>query len=270
MTNQFNRRDHQQVWLRVGDLTVAWPEAQRELAEYKAKQIAAAFDPDIFGTLTVSRLPDGKYHVHDGWTRASAVRIMWGDNATVPVVVIPADSAVRAAQVFDGINGDQRTKPSAMQRFQVRVTGQFPAECAVSSVVECLGLKVSMSQHDGAIRAVGSLLTIYRQFGEDGLRDVLVFLKDAWGLDSAAFDGHLLRGASLWLAQPGLIKTDRVAKKLAKKFTPGRLLSSAKAARETFGGSLPRSVAAIIQETYAPGTLMAAQQTQQLRLKDAA
>lgn len=49
MTKTLSSKEHTMKWLRVGDLTVAWPEAQRDLAEYKAKQIAAAFNPDLFG-----------------------------------------------------------------------------------------------------------------------------------------------------------------------------------------------------------------------------
>lgn len=93
-----------------------------------------------------------------------------------------------------------------------------------------------------------ALLSIYKQYGSDMLGDVLAFIKDTWGMDSAGFDAPLMRGVALFLAQPELIKPDRVAKKLARKFTPGRLLGAAKASREAFGGSMPRAVCAIIQE----------------------
>jgi hypothetical protein len=253
---QFNRKDHTLTWLRVGDLTVAWPEAQRGLAESKAKQIAEAFDPQLFGTLTVSPLSDGKYHVDDGWTRASAVRLIFGDNERVPCVVVQASTAAVAARIFYEMNGN-RSKPSAMERFMVGVTGEYLAECTVNETVESEGLKIEMANKDGSIRAVSALLSIYKQYGEDHLRDVLVFIKDTWGLDSSGFDANLLRGAALFLAQPDVAKTDRLAKKIARKFTPGRLLGAAKASREAFGGSMPRAVCAIVQEVYVPGGRMA-------------
>lgn len=248
----FSRRDHAMVWVRVGDLTVAWPDAQRDLAEYKAKAIAEAFDPSLFGTLTVSPLPGGKYHVDDGWTRTSAVRMIFGDNERVPCVVVPAGTAAAAARIFYEMNGN-RSKPSAMERFKVGVTGEYPDECAVNEIVECQGLKVELQHTDGCISAVAALLSIYRGYGEDGLRNVLVFIKDTWGQDCDGFNAHLMKGAALFLVQPEVVKTDRLAKKLARKFTPGRLLGAAKASREAFGGSMPRAVAAIIQEVYVPG-----------------
>lgn len=251
MTKTLSSKEHTMKWLRVGDLTVAWPEAQRDLAEYKAKQIAAAFNPDLFGTVTVSALSDGKYHVDDGWTRASAVRMKFGDNERIPCVVVTAGTAAESARVFYGMNGG-RSKPTALDMFKVGVTAGYEAECAVSDVVECAGLKVQNAQADGCIRAVYALLSIYKQYGSDMLGDVLVFIKDTWGMDSAGFDAPLMRGVALFLAQPELIKPDRVAKKLARKFTPGRLLGAAKASREAFGGSMPRAVCAIIQEVYAP------------------
>lgn len=252
MSRTFSRKDHTMTWLRAGDLTVAYSDAQRELADSKAKQIAESFDPDLFGTVTVSPLSGGKYHVDDGWTRVSAVRMQFGDNERVPCVVVAAHSASECAQIFYGMNGG-RAKPTAMDMFKVGVTAGRVAECAVSAVVECAGLRVHMAQADGCIRAVHALLTIYKQFGEDGLQDVLAFIKDIWGLDNAGFDAPLMRGVALFLAQPDLVKPDRVAKKIARKFTPGRLLGAAKASREAFGGSMSRAVSAIIQEVYAPG-----------------
>jgi hypothetical protein len=251
----FSRKDHTLTWIAVGDLTVAWPEAQRALSERKAKNIAESFSPDLFGTLTVSPVANGKYHVDDGWTRASAVRMLYGDNERVPCVIVPAGTAAAAARVFYEMNG-QRSKPTAMERFITGVTGNYNDECAVKEIVDCQGLSVELAQRDGAISAVGSLLSIYRQYGEDGLRDVLMFIKDTWGKDSAGFNGYLLRGVALFLAQPEVTKTDKLAKKVSRKFTPGRLLGAAKASREAFGGSMPRAVAAIIQEAYAPGKIM--------------
>jgi Family of unknown function (DUF6551) len=248
----FAKADHTLTWLRVGDLTVSWPEAQRALAEYKAEEIVRAFDPDVFGTLTVSKLPDGKYHVSDGWTRASAIRTMFGDNERVPCVVVPAASAARAAQIFTMINGG-RTKPSAMDMFKVGVTAGNAPECAVDDIVADMGLAVDMSQAEGTIRACAALLSIYKQYGGDGLRDTLMMILDTWGRDSAGFDAHLMRGFALFLAQTPGVRADRLAKKIARKFTPGRLVGAAKATREAFGGSMPRAVCALMQEVYAPG-----------------
>ena len=149
MTKTLSSKEHTMKWLRVGDLTVAWPEAQRDLAEYKAKQIAAAFNPDLFGTVTVSPLPDGKYHVDDGWTRASAVRMKFGDNERIPCVVVTAGTAAESARVFYGMNGG-RSKPTALDMFKVGVTAGYEAECAVSGRcrmrraqgAECAGRRV--------------------------------------------------------------------------------------------------------------------------------
>jgi hypothetical protein len=123
----------------------------------------------------------------------------------------------------------------------------------VQDICQCLGLRIDLQLADGCISAVAALLSIYRQFGEDGLRNVLMFIKDIWGNEGAGFNAYIMRGAAMFLAQPDMSKTDRLAKKIARKFTPGRLLGAAKASREAFGGSMPRAVAAIIQEAYTPG-----------------
>ena len=41
-------------WIPVGKISVIWAEAQRGYSERNAKAIANDFDPDIFGSLTVT------------------------------------------------------------------------------------------------------------------------------------------------------------------------------------------------------------------------
>jgi len=248
----FSRKDHSMRWIKVGDLTVTWSEAQRALSEREAAKIAKAFDPDLFGTLTVSETAEGKYHVDDGWTRASAVRSMWGDDAMVPCVVVAASNAVRAAQIFTGMNGG-RSKPTAIEMFVAQVTAQSPDECAVNCVLKELGLSVENSSRDGVVRAASALVSIYRQYGSEHLHEVLLLIISTWGRDASAFDAPLMRGLALFLAQAEDVRMDRLARKLARQFTPGRLVGAGKAMREAFGGSMPRAVAALVQEAYAKG-----------------
>jgi hypothetical protein len=251
MTDSFTKKDHTLRWIRVGDLVIHWPEAQRELSERNAKKIADEFDPDMFGTLTVSTLPNGKFHVSDGWTRRSAVQMLFGDNEQVPCVIVPAANAKEAAQIFVTMNGN-RTKPSAFVMFKKNVTAGAPAECAIEKVVTGMGLRIATGGNDGTIQAVNALMFIHKQQGDAGLLDTLVVIRSTWGEESAAFDAHLMRGFALFLSQDPASPVDRarLVRRVARKWTPGRICGAGKATREAFGGSQSRAIAALLQETY--------------------
>lgn len=251
MTDTLGKTNQPVAWIRVADLVVKWPEAQRKLGEKRAKQIAENFDPDLLGVLCVSAIEGGKYHINDGQTRATAIRIWSGDeNQRVPCSVIPAGDAKRAAQIFSAMNG-MRTKPTAMEIFKTDVTGEVASAVTVNSLVRRAGLRIDDSDADGCIRAVSAVLSIYKQFGEQGLATTLDAIKVVWKLEHAAFDAYIMRGFALFLAQSEIeIDPVRLSKRVIRKFTPGKLLGSAKATKEAFGGNLTRAIAALVKEAY--------------------
>jgi hypothetical protein len=60
-----------------------------------------------------------------------------------------------------------------------------------------------------------------------------------------------MRGFALFLAQSEIeIDPVRLSKRVIRKFTPGKLLGSAKATKEAFGGNLTRAIAALVKEAY--------------------
>jgi hypothetical protein len=246
----FDRKKHFLQWIPISDLVVHWPEAQRLLSEKKAKDIAEIFDPDMFGTVTVSPLADGKYHVDDGWTRVSAARQRYGDKEKVPCTVVPADTERRAAEIFHQMNG-RRSRPTSLEMFKTAVTAKFKDELGVTEICSRLGLKVSNSGAPGAIRACTALLSVYRQHGGDVLFETLNLIHATWGLDSTAYDAQIIRGMASFLVKSNeTIDGVKFSKKLARKFTPGKLLASAKATREAFGDSMSLAVCALIHDAY--------------------
>ena len=56
--SQLSSKDYKLEWIRVRDLAVVWPEAQRPYKERWAKEIADNFDPDKFDPIKVT-LPNG-------------------------------------------------------------------------------------------------------------------------------------------------------------------------------------------------------------------
>ena len=132
-------------WIPVKDLSVVWAGAQRKFDAAWAKQIADAFDPDLFGVLSVC--PDGKpdiYHTIDGQHRKAAVQSLYGDNEQVPCRVFDTTDPARAAEMFDRIN-TARKKPHPVDLFNVRVKAGYEDEVTINRIVKSLGYKVRLN-----------------------------------------------------------------------------------------------------------------------------
>lgn len=253
MTN-FSRQDHTTKWLPIKEISVIWQQSQRNLDERKAKAIADAFDPEVFGVVTVCQANGaGVYHCIDGQHRVAAVRMALGENQAVPCNVISASDPKRAAQIFNVMNGS-RSKPQAVDMFKVRVTAGEETEVAVNRTLNALGYRVAISSEDGTIRAVQTCCAVYRRFGVDVLRDAISTIKDTWGRSADAVDGHIINGFAEFLAEHG-DKIDRksLATKMARAYTPGRLIGAAKAGREMFKGRMGETISRLIMKTYDVG-----------------
>ena len=240
-------------WLPVKQLSVVWASAQRPFDASWAKEIADNFDPDIFDELIVT-LPSGNglYHVVDGQHRRAAVQTLYGDDECVPCRVVHADDPARAAAIFAACN-TARKRPTPIDMFKVRVTAQQETEVAVDKIVRGAGYKIG-STKDGNIGAVQALVSIYKSFGAETLRDTLAIIQATWGLDKNAVAASIIRGFGAFMAEYGhKANWQRVNERVAKQFTPGRLEGAAKTAREMQRGSSADAVKQVIVNTYNRG-----------------
>lgn len=239
---------HKLDWVKVGELAIIWPAAQREYSESKAKEIADAFDPDCFGTLTICKPPGSKvYHTIDGWTRANAVKMMFGDNERVPIAFVDAKTEAEAAAIFVRMNAG-RSKPTPIQLFNAQVAAKSVVHVAIMDILNRFGFKVNQSNSTGTMRCAGALIYAYTQHGGKNLQETLLIIQKIWGKDRGAFDAHIVRGMSDFL-HANDVDMEKVIPKLTRKYTPGRLVGAAKATKEAFGGSVGGAVAKLLRDT---------------------
>ena len=243
-------RSHQMLWIPVERLEVVWPKAQRDLTPQRVRDILSAFDPDVLGTLIVLKAPDGRLHVADGWARRNAVIQMFGPDTQVPCIVMPCANEREAAHIFNRFNGT-RTKPTALQMFGTGLAEGTEMHTAVAQIVARARLHIGTSETPGAIRAVGAVMAVYKQYGADGLRDTLWLIKEAWGDDPTNFEAALVRGFAMFLAGNPETPPGRLAGKIARRHTAARMLGSARATREAFKGSMANAVCALLQDVDA-------------------
>lgn len=255
MIEKFTKTEHGTQWIPVKNLSVVWRQSQRELDERWSKQIAETFDPDYFGTITVCKANgNGFFHVIDGQHRSVAIRELFGENECIPCNVFDVDDPKRAAQIFDRIN-TARKSPDSVSTFKVRVTAGSEIEMAVNAVIKSCGYKVNNNRTDGTIRAVGSCTQSFKLYGPEALRSALKTLADTWERNSDAVDGTLIRGFAFFFHQFGSeIERARLIERIGKKYTPGKLLSAAKAAKEGLVcNSLAEAISYVLQCVYNEG-----------------
>jgi hypothetical protein len=254
MSTQFTKSAHSTKWIPIKNLSVIWANAQREFDPKHASRIAAEFDPDMFDDLVVT-LPngDGIYHVVDGQHRKAALQSLYGDDEQLPCRVVNAEDPARAADIFNKIN-TSRKAPNAVDRFNVRVTAGYETEVAVARIATFLGYKINKSRSDGSIGSVNALVSVYKSFGSEVLKDTLMTIKATWGQDFHAYEASIIRGYGAFIAQfRSKIDWTRLRQQVSKAYTPGRLLGAAKTGREMFGGSMADGVKQVLIATYNKG-----------------
>lgn len=243
-------------WIPVKQLSVVWAQAQRGLDERHAQQIADNFDPEMFGTLAVTK-PNSKgiYHIIDGHHRKVAIEKLWGAEELIPCQVFDADDPARAAKLFDHINTARKT-PQPIDIFRVRVTAGSEIEVAVNDTVKACGFSIGTKKSgiDNAIGCVQALKAVYQTHGREVLAQTLRLLLAIWGSgDAAAVQGVLVRGFGEFIAEYRDINWDRLRDVISSKYTPARLHGAAKSYRELHSGSMPSAVKSLIVATYNDG-----------------
>lgn len=237
-------------WIPVKNLSVVWQNTQRDFDDKWAKTIAAQFDPDLFGVLSVT-LPNGNgiYHCIDGQHRKAAVQSLYGDNELVPCRIFDATEPQRAADMF--IKNNTGRKPLRhVTLFNTAVTAGYEIETAVDKIVRRMGYKVGTSSTDGIIKCPSALVSIYKSFGAKTLTDTLAVLQETFGKDHNALGTQLIRGYGAFIAEYHEANLQRLIDRVQKKYTPGRLIGASRSIMESWRISAAESVKEVLVNTY--------------------
>lgn len=252
MTEKFDQKQKsfkEIKWIPVRNISVIWAEAQRPLNEKHAQNIADNFDPEMFGTLAVTK-PNGHgiYHAIDGHHRKVAIEKLWGKDEMVPCQVFDAEDPARAAQLFDHINSARKT-PQPLDLFKVRVTAGNEVQVGVNNVALKCGFTVTGRQPN-SIACVAALEGVYQTCGPIVLEASLRLIKRVWGVDQSAVSGNIVRGFGMFLSEFRHVDVDKLVACMANKYTPARLQGAARTSREMNGGNIPTAVKDLMVSTY--------------------
>lgn len=237
--------------LSVDDLQVH-PKAQRAFDEKWANKLAATFDPDAFGALTIVRVK-GKYYIVDGQHRWMAARSALGAGQLIPCMVFDVETPEEAAGLFLAANKHKNVK--ALDKFFVQLVRRDANALAVQAILKKHDLAISRNGSEGCVRAVDACISVFnRQRGAQTLDRVIGILRSAWGRDADAYHSALIRGLGVIIAKYGEALDDGdLARKLAKECTPLAFIGKVRALQSAQGSTIALAAAAKFIITYNKG-----------------
>lgn len=178
-------------WVDVSKLRVSQM-TQRDLNPHWVNKIVAEFDPEEFGTPTVS-YRDGFWWVIDGQHRIEALRALGWSETKIECWVYEGLTEQQEAAKFLLLNN--RLTVATFSRFRIGCEAGREEESEINRIVQEAGLHVSLDKSEGSINAVGTLRRVYRRDGAHVLARTLVIIRDAYGtpgLRAAVIDGIAL------------------------------------------------------------------------------
>lgn len=251
------------AFLAVDDLSMD-QRYQRHLNRRQADKIAEEFDADLFGAITVSPQPDGRYAVIDGQHRTVGAAMRGID--LIPAFITSTVTAQDEATTYVAIN----TLRKATTPYQTWVAAAFADETSSEARANAILAKHDMrvantgaTSKTGAekahqilpIKAVGTLKWILNRGGVELLEDTVSIIDLHWrGSDNCVAD-KLIKGLAyfLWIYEDKIVwdklnyALEAELKNVNTMMTPTRILQKAST---SFQGAQPAVVANMFMKSY--------------------
>jgi hypothetical protein len=187
-TSKRVERDARLRWVPIANMKTN-PLAQREINQARVDRLAATFDIEQIGVPTVSERA-GSFYIIDGQHRIEALReIGWGDQQ-IQCWTYTGLSEQDEAEMFLKLNDTLAV--DAYWKFKVGVEAGRETETDIDRIVRSCRLVVTRDQLPGSIRAVGTLVRVYRRAGAAVLARTLCIIRDAFG--DAGFEAIVIDG----------------------------------------------------------------------------
>lgn len=189
MTNLFTKKTQYFAQLPTSLIGVDYS-YQKPLSMTHANNIARDYDPMGVGQIHVSKREDGTYYTFDGQHRLKAHTIK--NIKVIDCIVYEGLTIEEEAKGYVFYNDTM--KQSQLQRFKAELLAGVPSTIEIDTIVKSVGLKVDYDFSGEAIRAVGSIKSIYEKEGAERLENVLVLLKEVYGEGQSVYKAFVLNG----------------------------------------------------------------------------
>lgn len=257
MTHSQNTAKPEIAWIAFKDLKVDRDhDVQRtQNNPRKVARMAANFDMRLVGVLTVSERQDG-YYVTDGSHRTEAALASGHGDMLVPCIMHRDLTYTDESRLFLGLNDS--TKVGRVDTFRARARAEQTAAKAIVEIVEKHGWTIGNFNARGSLRAVAALERLYSYGSDEETSEWLVdatmsVITEAWELDTASANAHILGGVGLMLHRYSEIDVevdlDRLATKLSQH-RPVEVIAKGRLIQGAQGGSMAAGVAKAITGFY--------------------
>ena len=250
MTVTKRAREASLEWVNISEMRVA--EAlisQRPLRPAWVDKLVADFELEEMGVPTVNHR-DGFYFIIDGQHRVEALRRLGFGEDAIQCWAYSNMSEQEEAERFLTLNNNLIV--DSFTKFKVSVNAGRQDESAVNKVLLSLGLTATTQATPGAVRAVGTLMRVYRRSGAETLESALRIVRDAYG--DPGFLAEVIDGVAHVMGRHPDLEEDRVIDRLSKLTGgPSGLVQRGRVQRERHGGTFALGVAAATVEAINRG-----------------
>lgn len=228
-----------QEWLKIIDLKID-RKYQRGITKGRVTRMVMHFDPDAFGTITISKRADGTLFILDGQHRVRALLEMGWDDQRVPCLVYTGLTVEEEARIFRLMNAES-VSPKALDIFRARLTEGEEVAVGINTIANSLGLYITPVSSATSIQCIAAMERVYVMGGANILLMSLRTIKAVWGKQADAHNqvylADMVMGLGVLFSRYGrLIDTARLEKVLARQ-TPKALIGDARAAMNALGGT---------------------------------
>lgn len=190
-----------QIW---GDTTIEWVDLNSIRRDQSVntrpvdhnwvnRKADEGFDPNKFGTPTVSARPNGKYVWLDGQNRGALAREAGLGEVKVQAVVFHGLTRAEEASIFLGLNDGRQVKP--IYKFLGRVAAKDETALAVFKSIAAHGWRVKEASDEACLTATAAAEWAY-SLGPVILDQTLDVLTVAWGYKSDTTRAVLIKGVA--------------------------------------------------------------------------
>lgn len=225
--------------------TVVDERYQREFDEKRARAMADAFDPALFGVPVLSRRADGTLVRIDAQHRLGAAEMAGLGDVPVLCEVHEGLTVAEEAELFLKLNGG-RSAVRAFDKFRARLVAKEPIAIEIVSTLKSLGLKVEKTQAKRSVCAVQALDAVYHR---GNLRETLDTLT-RWGDgEPAAYENQLIKAVSAFLSEYPQVSVLELAAKL-ESHAPARVTARLRRTKDQFDCSSRMAACLAIRDIY--------------------
>lgn len=171
---------------------------QRDV-QRNSRYIGKNFDPLAANAIIVGVRKNGKMFITDGLQRYTGAKI--AGYTEIPALIFKSSGHEQEAKLFAMLNGEHRIKVTGPQNFKAKLLGKDKDAITINKVLSETGFQFT-NGHDNfltwpILQSIRLIETIYKDSGKEGLKTILLLIKELWEQDANALRGPFLKG--FWL-----------------------------------------------------------------------